>query len=118
MSGIMQKSYDWQTCLLPQHLKNPNIPKAFIENDDVRFVLCNLITDFEHEEKQAIYYYSVLDATIDEIAKSIELSPAHVASALGLYSERLASKLKFFKKIMPYNEGDLLSISEILFLER
>jgi len=113
----MSKSDDWPPFLLPSRLKKTNIPRAFIQNDDTRWVLCDIISDFNYEEKQAIYYCCVLDVTVEDVAERIELSPNHVASALGLYSERLESKLRFFKKIVPYDENDLLPICEILFLE-
>jgi len=117
MSGVMPKIQERQLSLLPRQLKKTNIPKAFMHNDNSRWVLCNIISDFQHEEKQAIYYCSVLDTTIEDVAEKIELSPFHVASTLGLYSERLESKLCFFKKIMVYDENDLLPVSELLFPE-
>jgi len=117
MSGIIPKTQDWQPSLLPRQLKKTNIPKSFINSDDSRWVLCDIISDFQHEEKQAIYYCSVFDTTVEDVAEKIELSPFHVASALGLYSERLESKLRFFKRIMAYDENDLLPISELLFFE-
>jgi len=117
MSGAMPKIQDWQVSLLPRRLKETNLPKAFINNDDSRWVLCDIISDFQHEEKQAIYYCSVLDTTIEDVAEKIEISPFHVASTLGLYSARLESKLRFFKRIMLYDENDLSSISELLFFE-
>jgi len=117
VSGRINESDDIQPFLLPTRLKKTSIPKAFIKNDDTRWILCDVINDFRHEEKQAIYYCCVLDVTIEDVAKKIALSPNHVASALGLYSERLESKLCFFRKIMPYDENDLLPIGEMLFLK-
>ena len=117
MSGAMPKNQDWQLSLLPRRLKKTNIPKAFINNHDSRWVLRDIISDFLHEEKQAIYYCSVFDTTIEDVAEKIELSPFHVASTLGLYSERLATKLRFFKRIMAYDENDLSPISELLFYD-
>jgi len=117
MSGVIPQVQEWQPSLLPTQLKKINIPKAFIKNADSRCVLCDIISDFGYEEKQAIYYCSVLDTTIEDVAAKIELSPFHVASVLGLYSERLATKLRFFKKIMVYDESDLLPVSELLFFE-
>jgi len=117
MSGVMPRIQEWQPFLLPRQIKKTSIPTAFIKNDDSRWVLYDIISDFKHEEKQVIYYCSVFDATIEEVAEKIELSPFHVASTLGLYSERLESKLRFFKMIMPYDENDLLSVSELLFFE-
>ena len=117
MSRIVSESDDWQPHSLPKQLKKPNIPRAFIKNDDSRWVLCDVISDFHYEEKQAIYYCCVLDTTVEDVAQRVELSPNHVASVLVLYSERLELKLFFFKKIMSYDESDLISVSEILFLE-
>ena len=120
MSGIIGKSDELQPSLLPNRLKKIGIPRAFIKNDDSRWVLCDIISEFHHEEKQAIYYCAVFDATVEDVAKKIELSPNHIKCALGLYLERLETKLEFFKKIMPHHESDesdLLPISEILFLE-
>ena len=117
MSGIMSEGDDRQPFLVPKRLKKTSIPKAFMQNDDAKWVLCDVINDFHYEEKQAIYYFCVLDVTIEDVAEKIELSPNHVASTLGLYSERLESKLCFFRKIMPYDENDLLPIGEMLFLE-
>jgi len=113
----MSEGNDRRHSLLPVQLRKTSIPKAFIKNDDSRWVLCDIISDFHHNEKQAIYYCTVFDATVEDIAKKIELSPKHVASVLELYSERLESKLDFFKMIMPYDKSELLPISEMLFLE-
>jgi len=117
MSGVMPKIQEWQLSLLPRQIKRTSIPKAFFNNDDSRWVLCDIISDFQHEERQAIYYCSVLDTTIEDVAVKIELSPFHVASTLGLYSERLEAKLRFFKKIMVYDENDLLPVSELLYIQ-
>jgi len=106
-----------QPLQLPGQLKKTSIPRAFIKNDDARWVLSDIISDFSFEEKQAIYYSCVSNATVEDVAEKIELSPTHVASVLTLYLERLAHKLDFFKKFLPYDETDLLPISEILFLE-
>jgi len=102
---------------LPRQLKIPKVPKTFINNSDVKQVLCDITSGFRYEEKQAIYFYCALDITADEVAKVTQLSHTHVLSVLGLYSERLESMLCFFKSFMPYNANDLLSASEILFLE-
>jgi len=113
----MSNNSDWQPSLLPRRLRKTGIPKAFIKNDDSRWVLCDLISDFAFEEKQVIYYCSVFDVTVEDVAKRTELSPNHVTCVLGLYSERLESKLDFFKMIMPHDESDVLPVSEMLFLE-
>jgi len=117
MSEAVPKTQYWQPSLLPERLKKINIPKSFINNDDSRWVLCDIISDFQYEEKQAIYYCAVFDTTIEDVAEKIELSPFHVVSAIGLYSARLESKLCFFKRIMAYDENDLLPINELLFFE-
>ena len=117
MSGAIPETQDWQPSLLPEQLRKINIPKSFINNNDSRWVLCDIISDFQHEEKQAIYYCAVFDTTIENVAKKIELPPFHVVNAIGLYSARLESKLRFFKKIMVYDENDLLPISELLFFD-
>ena len=118
MGGTMFKCNSGSQSLLPIQLKEVSIPRAFIKNDDTRWVLCDLISDLQHEEKQAIYYSCVSDATLEDVAQKIELSTIHVASVLTLYMERLTCKLDFFKRIVQYDEGDMLSVSELLFPEQ
>ncbi|MCL1786506.1 MAG: hypothetical protein FWG38_00855 [Defluviitaleaceae bacterium] len=95
----------------------PTIPKAFVEDANARWVLSDIINDFYHEEKQAIYYSYAWDGAAENIGEKIELSQTHVASALWLYRERLTSKLDFFKRIIPHDENDHVPVSEILFPE-
>ena len=100
----------------PQQLSVPIVPRAFMQNYYIRYVLCDIISDFSFEEQQAIYYCCVTDfPTIEAVAKLVELSQTRVISVLNLYSERLYAKLQFFKKIATYDENDLISVSEMLF---
>lgn len=101
----------------PSKIKIPKIPRAFVEHPKVKYVFCDVINDFNYEEKVAIYFYCFEKLLISEIANLTNLSQNHVASALNLYSERLASKVCFFKKTVPYNANDQLSVNEILFPE-
>jgi len=112
MSGIMPICSN-----LPAHLKKTNIPRAFINDDDIRWVLRDLTSDLQHEERQALYYSCVFDTTIEDVADKIELSQIHTASILTLYMARLTSMLDFFKKVASYDENDLLPVSELLFPE-
>ena len=117
MGRLIPKSSDYYLFLMPMQFKRIRIPSSFVKNDDVKWVLRDIINDFQFEEKQAIYYSCASDATIEDVAKKIELSQNHVSSVLTLYLERLMCKIDFFKKIIPYDESDTLSISELLFLE-
>jgi len=80
-------------------------------------VLSHTIESFGCEEQEAIYVYCILDLPVSDIAKLTELSPNHVANTLMLYSERLAAKLSIFKRAVPYNESDMLPVSEMLLAE-
>jgi len=91
----------------------PKIPKVFIEHPRVKYELRDTIEAFNVEEQEAICLYCLLDMPISEITEATELSQTHVVSVLILYSERLKFKLGVFKKAMPYNASDLLSISEM-----
>jgi len=95
----------------------PQIPSAFLHHDDVKFVLCETLEGFRHEEKEAILFYYVLGTAVQDIANVTQLMPNHVTSVLNLYAERLRSRLHFFKKFVPYNDNELLPASEILFME-
>jgi len=95
----------------------PKVPRAFVDNVDVKYVLGDIINDFNHEEKVAIYFYYTLGLTIGDLAESTELSCAHVESVLNLYSERLTVKLCFFQTFVPYHPKDVMPVSELLFLE-
>ncbi|MCL2365169.1 MAG: hypothetical protein FWC71_10955 [Defluviitaleaceae bacterium] len=95
----------------------PKIPSAFINHADVRFVLDSTIEGFPCEEREAIFFFHVLGKAVTEIAKVTCLSPQHIVSALTLYAERMESRLHFFKKFIPYDDDQLLSAGEILFLD-
>ena len=86
-------------------------------DDDVKFVLSRVLEEFQHEEKEAILFFYVLGATVQDIANVTKLMPAHVTSVLNLYAERLHSRLRFFKKFIPYSDDDLLPADEILFMD-
>jgi len=77
-------------------------------------VLCATVEDFSHEEQQAIYLYHYMELSCPSIARILELTEQHVISALGLYTERLASKLELFKKVQPYDDADMLHVRDIL----
>ena len=98
----------------PMQLEMPKVPRAFLNRTKVRLMLCDIAEEFGFEEQQALYYYCFLDVSIEEIAKRVGLSQKHVASVLGIYSERLTNKLDVFKKALPYDTNDLVSVSEIL----
>jgi len=110
LDGAMQMNNGRQ----PPQLEMPKVPRAFIARSKVKLVLCHLAKDFGHEEQQALYFYCFLNKPISEIAEKVGLSQAHVVSVLGLYSERLTSKLDLFKKALPYDADDVLPVSEIL----
>ena len=102
---------------LPNEVKMPKIPKAFIEHPKVKYVFYHIINDFDYEEKVAIYFYCFENLSICEIADLTKLSQNHVASVLNLYGEKLTSKVHFFKQVIPHNANELLPVSEILFPE-
>ena len=107
----------WQQPL-PRQLNMPTVPRAFIQDFWTRKVLNGIINDFSFEEKQAIYFYFTMSSVgIDDVAYAAELSQNHTVSVLNLYSERLMSKLDFFKQIVPYEPDDLLPVVELLFSE-
>jgi len=99
------------TLLLPK----VEIPRAFMGNDRIMRVLYSTIEEFENEEKQAIYFYYHLKLPLRAIACNLALSKMHIISTLGLYTERLASKIDLFKKALPYNADDTIQICDILF---
>ena len=95
----------------------PKVPRVFVEYPKIKHELCHTIEEFNFEEKEAIYLYSILNLPISEIAEITALSRTHVMGVLILYSERLRFKLGVFKKAISYNANDLLPVSEVLFLE-
>jgi len=92
----------------------PDIPRAFIVNNNAKRILAHTVEEFGFEEQQVIYYYCYLSMPVDGIAWLLELSELHVTSVLGLYSERVKSLLTFFKKALPHDANDGLHIKEIL----
>jgi len=99
-------------------LKSIKIPKSFVDHDDIRYLIRDLLNDFNHEERQAIYFYCILDLSIDDVAKAVQLSKEYVIIILNLYLERLNIKLSFFKSFMYYKEEDFLLIDEMLLSEQ
>lgn len=117
MSDVKQVKSRAQLSHMSMKLKIPEIPRAFIEHAKVKHVLLHTIECFDREEQQAIgcFYYS--DLPIEEISKLTELTENHILNVIGLYSERLESRINVFKKCMPYDATDMLQISDILFQE-
>ena len=101
----------------PKMLKMPKIPRAFVEHEKFKDILCTTASIFNQEELEAIHVHCILGLPVNKISKLTELTPNHVASVLGLYSERLELKLRLFKKAIPYDADDLLPVSEILLIE-
>ncbi|MCL2353161.1 MAG: hypothetical protein FWC69_00860 [Defluviitaleaceae bacterium] len=99
-------------------LKSIKIPKSFIDHDDIRYLMYDLLNDFNYEEKQAIYFYCILDVSISDVAKAVQLSKEYVIIVLNLYLEKLNIKLSFFKSFMYYEEEDFLLIDEMLLSEQ
>ena len=114
MDGTIQANGGRQPPQPLMHPEMPKVPRAFIKRVKIKLILCHIAEDFGHEEQQALYLYCFLNAPIDEIAEKVGLSQSHVASVLGLYSERLKSKLDFFKRAMLYDANDLLPVNEVL----
>jgi len=96
------------------YIKMPDIPRAFVANNNAKRILAHAVDEFGFEEQQAIYYYCYLSMPIHGIAWLLELSELHVTSVLGLYKERVAALLDFFKKALPHDANDGLDIKEIL----
>ena len=95
----------------------PQIPSAFMDDDDVRFVLSETLKSFQFEEQEAIFFFFVLDAAVQDIAMTTQLMPGHVASVINLYTERLDSRLRFFKRFIPYDHDNILPASDFLLME-
>lgn len=103
--------------LLPTDIKMPKIPTAFVKNSPIDQVLCLTIDEFNFEEQSVIYLYCFINLSVSEITALTKLSTLHVVSILSLYSERLASKLRVFKKAVPYDTADTVSVKEMFELE-
>ncbi|MCL1787903.1 MAG: hypothetical protein FWG38_07925 [Defluviitaleaceae bacterium] len=98
-------------------MKAPEIPKAFIHHDKAKHVLYHVIEGFNYEEQMAIGVYYFLNLSISEIAQVTGLSKERVTNVISLYAARLEDKLSLFRKALPYNENDVLQVSDILFQE-
>jgi len=93
------------------------IPKAFIEHRSIGQVLHLTIDEFNFEERTVIYLYYFAHLPIDKITDITKLSTPYVVSTLVMYCEKLALKTDIFKKAVPYDDADLISIGEMLELE-
>ena len=98
----------------PMKPEMPKVPRAFMNHAEIKLILSHTSAEFGFEEQQALYFYCFLNAPINEISQKVGLSQNHVASVLGLYSERLTNQLDLFKKAVPYDANDLLPVSEVL----
>jgi len=95
-------------------LPKPQIPRSFALHDKIMEVLYATVEDFNCEEQQAIYYHYHMALSPCTIAKVLELTEQHVVSALGLYAERLATRIDLFKRTLPHDDQDMMQTSEIL----
>ena len=114
LDEVVQFNKERQPPQFPMRLEMPEVPRAFINHDKIKTILCHTAEEFGHEEQLALYFYCYLNASISEISEKVGLSQNHIASVIGLYSERLTSQLNLFKKAMPYDADDTLPVSEIL----
>jgi len=94
------------------------IPRAFLNNSKISQTLCLTINEFSFEEQTVIYLYYLVKLPVGKIAGLTELSTLHIESVLILYSKKLAFKLGVYKKAVPYDSNDLLTIGEMLEFER
>jgi len=93
------------------------IPRAFITDTQINQVLRLTIEEFNYEEKIIIYLHCLAELDISKIADLTEISRWYVKSTLVLYYERLSFKLNVFKKAVPYDITDLVSIQEMFEIE-
>ena len=114
MGGAMQTDCGRQLPQFSMRIEMPGIPRDFIKRGKIKLVLCHTAEEFGYEEQQALYLYYFLKTPVDKVAEKVGLSQNHVKSVLILYSERLANKLDLFKKAIPHDVDDLLSVSEML----
>lgn len=102
---------------LPKKVSTLKIPRSFISHSKISSVLLLTINEFNYEEQSVIYLYYLVKLPISEIATFTELTVMHVISTLVLYSEKLAARLSIFKKVLSYDENDMVSIKEMFELE-
>jgi len=95
----------------------PKIPRAFVKNSRIGQVLYLTINEFNVNERKIVYLYFYVKLPIGKIAKLSDLTPRHVTSVLMLYCEKMLSKIDIFKKAVPHDTNDTVSISEMLELE-
>ena len=116
MKKTVKTNEERQPFALPMQtqINMPEIPRAFINNVNAKRILSHTVEEFAFEEQQVIYYYCYLSMPVQGIAKAMELTEIHVASVLGLYSERIKSLLAFFTKTLPHDSQDKLNVKEIL----
>jgi len=84
-----------------------------MENQSIGQVLHVTIDEFNLEERMVIYLYYFVQLPIDKIADITKLSAPYVVSTLVMYCEKLVLKLDIFKKAVPYDDANLLSIGEM-----
>ena len=94
-------------------IKMPDIPRSFIANNHAKRILAHAVDEFGFEERQVIYYYCYLSVPVQGIAW-LEMTEPHVISVLGLYSARIINLLELFKKVLPHDSNDEISIKAIL----
>jgi len=90
------------------------IPRAFAKHSNILRVLCATVDEFGYDEQCAIHYYHFMDLPTRAIARAVQLSEGHVASAIALYAARLNAKLDFFKAVQPHDQNDYIPIRDIL----
>jgi len=101
-----------KNCILKQ-ITIEKIPRAFITDTQINQVLLLTIEEFNYEEKIIIYLYCFAELDINKIADLVEVSRWYVKSTLVLYYERLSFKINIFKKAVPYDVTDLVTIQEM-----
>jgi len=117
LNNIAENLHPWQSPAFQLQINMPEIPRAFVANRKTLRILAHAVEEFGFEEQQVIYYYCHMSVPIHGIAWLLEMTELHVASVLGLYSERVKSLLDFFKKALPHDSSDWLDIKEILNIE-
>jgi hypothetical protein len=97
------------------HPRSIKVPRDFLNNDDIRYILSDVLNDFDYEERRVIYFCCILDISISDVLEATILSKSHIKSVLNLYSARLENKLGFFREFVDYNQENLVTIEEMLF---